>query len=517
MTRTSTIYFGPPGTGKTTTLLNRLEEHLAIDRIESQRVAFLTFTRRARTEAIERAHTTLGIRARDLPHFRTIHSMAFKALKLSDGDVMGREALTEFGALMGVEFGNVSYTEQAAEGLMSQSFGDHVLAIDNLARLRGVAARVVWNDARSPYEWPVVDQFCRSYASFKHDKGMLDFTDVLHEYASKGEPLDAVLAFVDEAQDLSALQWRVVERALSNVETLYVAGDDDQAIYRWAGAEVEEFMRVEGERIVLNHSYRIPRAVHALSARVLSRITTRVQKAFTPRDADGLVARHASHTSIPLLPDDQWLWLVRNRYLLSPLRTYLMERGVVFTMHGQSSVLESERDAIYTWERLRAGRARSVVEVRALYAKLRGNTQVRHGHKLLPEVANDDTLLTIAQLRAEHGLMVDGDWFDVITAIPIDRRTYYRRLLREHGSLKLAPTVQLETIHGAKGTEAQKVALFVEQSRRTWEEAQRAPDEEHRVWYVGATRAREELHVIEAAGRYAYDFPRAQRAAVVMT
>jgi superfamily I DNA/RNA helicase len=49
---TRTIYFGPPGTGKTTTLLARLEEHLAIDRIAPDRVAFLTFTRRARAEAV---------------------------------------------------------------------------------------------------------------------------------------------------------------------------------------------------------------------------------------------------------------------------------------------------------------------------------------------------------------------------------------------------------------------------------------------------------------------------------
>jgi hypothetical protein len=232
-----------------------------------------------------------------------------------------------------------------------------------------------------------------------------------------------------------------------------------------------------------------------------------VEKRFASRDADGVVHRHASHESLPLDPDDRWLWLVRNRYLLPPLRAHLMERGVVFTMHGQSSVLESERDAIYCWERLRTGRAQSATAVRSMYAKLRTRTQVAHGHKLLPDVADDKTMLRMEQLRAEHGLMVDGNWYDVFASMPIDRRMYYRRLLREHGTLKLAPCVQLETIHGAKGAEAPKVALFVAQSRRTWDEAQRQPDEEHRVWYVGATRAREELHVVESESRYAYRFP----------
>ena len=501
------IYFGPPGTGKTTTLLQRLEEQLRAG-VPASAIAFLTFTRRARAEAVERVERVLGVAPRNLPHFRTIHSMAFKALRLTQGDVLGREALREFGALMGMEFGEVGATEQAAEGLSSASRGDHLLALDNLARLRSVPVRSVWQAANSDCEWPVVDQFSRSYAAFKRERGVLDFTDVLLEYVDHGPPLDVRVAFIDEAQDLSALQWRAAKHATQAAEVQYVAGDDDQAIYRWAGAEVEEFMALDGERIVLDRSHRLPRTVHAVGAQVLRRIKRRVPKEFAARDAEGRVQRHATLSSLPVRQGEQWLWLVRNRFLLQPLREHLIERGIVYTMHGASSVVGSERDAIYTWERLRAGKAQRVQDVRDLYAKLRTGTQVVRGHKLLPECEDENALLTLTDLRAAHGLLCDGAWFDVLTSIPLPRRAYYRRLLREHGSLRLPPTVQLETIHGSKGAEAEKVALFLEQSRRTWEEAQRAPDEEHRVWYVGVTRAREELHVVEASGRYAYALPR---------
>jgi hypothetical protein len=285
-----------------------------------------------------------------------------------------------------------------------------------------------------------------------------------------------------------------------------VAGDDDQAIYRWAGAEVEEFMKLSGERVVLDHSYRLPRAIHARAGKILQRIKHRVPKEFAPRDADGAIARHATVDSLEVKPGDRWLWLVRNRYTMQALREVLTARGVVYSQHGASSILDGEREAIYVWERLRTGKALPVPAIRDMYSKLRSGTQIARGHKLLPKAEEQDTL-SISQLRESHGLLVDGAWFEVFDSIPLIRRAYYRQILRAHGTLKVDPQVQLETIHGAKGTEAPKVALFLEQSRRTWEEARKEPDEEHRVWYVGATRAKEELHLVEGSGRYAYAFP----------
>ncbi len=217
---------------------------------------------------------------------------------------------------------------------------------------------------------------------------------------------------------------------------------------------------------------------------------------------------HANAEALPLDGEAPWLWLVRNRYLLGPLRSLLEQRGVVYSEHGNSSVHEAERDAIYCWERLRVGKAISVVQIRDVYQLLKTRTQVKHGYKLLPKV-EEEAMLTLDELRATHGLLAEGTWFEVFTSIPIERRMYYRKLLRDHRTLKLPPRVQLDTIHGAKGAECERVALFLEQSRRTWEEAQTAPDDEHRVFYVGATRAKEELHVVAPAAQYAYAWPRA--------
>ena len=49
--------------------------------------------------------------------------------------------------------------------------------------------------------------------------------------------------FIDEAQDLSPLQWQLYDKLKEHCDQIYLAGDDDQAIYAWAGADVNRFIK----------------------------------------------------------------------------------------------------------------------------------------------------------------------------------------------------------------------------------------------------------------------------------
>ncbi len=68
---------------------------------------------------------------------------------------------------------------------------------------------------------------------------------------------------------------------------MYVAGDDDQAIYRWAGADVDKFIKLEGKSTVLDQSYRVPITVHELANKLNLRIKDRIKKEFKPRTETG--------------------------------------------------------------------------------------------------------------------------------------------------------------------------------------------------------------------------------------
>ena len=83
-------------------------------------------------------------------------------------------------------------------------------------------------------------------------------------FLKKKNPPPLKYLFVDEAQDLSAHQWQVIDmiqEVAKPIET-YIAGDDDQAIFRWAGADIEHFIAMaknDANTIIpLTQSYRIP-------------------------------------------------------------------------------------------------------------------------------------------------------------------------------------------------------------------------------------------------------------------
>ena len=98
--------------------------------------------------------------------------------------------------------------------------------------------------------------------------------------------------FIDEAQDLSLLQWEMVRKIWSRAEKTYIAGDDDQAIFKWAGADVDHFIALKEEVDdikTLDQSYRIPGGpIHDLSQKIIGKVQNRFEKTYKPRDGTNL-------------------------------------------------------------------------------------------------------------------------------------------------------------------------------------------------------------------------------------
>jgi len=254
--------------------------------------------------------------------------------------------------MLGIEVGGNKLNDEIYS--LSAPIGDRLLFLDNLARisessLNDIYDTVVDDDIN-------IDEFrlvSTSLKKYKDKFKLLDFTDLLEMFIDHGLCPKLHTLIVDEAQDLSKLQWRVVHLLADNAEHVYAAGDDDQAIYRWAGASVENFIELQGDKKILNQSYRVPQEAHKLAKEVLSNIKNRVVKMFNPSEIKGEIHYHFAVDDIDM-SQGTWLLLARNTFLLKEYERVLKMNGyededriTISTIHGVKGG-EAEHVAIMT-------------------------------------------------------------------------------------------------------------------------------------------------------------------------
>ena len=136
------VIIGPPGTGKTTKLLSLVESHLNSG-VLPQHIGYLAFTRKAAEEAKERAYEKFKYDEKDLPYFRTIHSLCFKQLGLRRGDVMTHSHYRELGDMLGLEVQGGKLEEGQMFGMKP---GDKLFFLENLARMKRTPIEGVYQE-----------------------------------------------------------------------------------------------------------------------------------------------------------------------------------------------------------------------------------------------------------------------------------------------------------------------------------------------------------------------------------
>ena len=118
-----------------------------------------------------------------------------------------------------------------------------LLRIIQLAKLRGITPEQQYNlkEHTQDIEIGQLKQFVYDLNQYKKEYNLIDFTDMIKEFVllDKSPKFDVV--FIDEAQDLSRSQWGMAKCIWDKTKHTYIAGDDDQAIFRWAGADVDSF------------------------------------------------------------------------------------------------------------------------------------------------------------------------------------------------------------------------------------------------------------------------------------
>ena len=493
-----TIILGPPGTGKTTTLLNLVEEFLRAG-TDIKKIGYFSFTRRAAYEAISRAEEKFMIDKDEIPYFRTLHSLAFKMLGLKKERVMKREDYREFGLKCGIPIKVASHNE--SDGIFNSD--NEYLRIINKARVKEIPVLEQYDkNEHNRYvdvERDLLYLLDQELKKYKQEKGLVDYDDMLEKFIRQDVSPSFDVLFIDEAQDLSPLQWRMVRALWSKANKTYIAGDDDQAIFKWAGADVDTFIALKEEVDhvnTLDQSYRIPGGpIHELSQNIIKNVSNRYSKEYRPRQELGDLTRYTDVTQVDM-SQGQWLVLSSANHFLDDIKDLCELQGWYYAHKHRNSIKLDLLLAIQTWEKWRKQEhALPVASIKNIYSYLGDN--VTKGYRTGKTMNDEETGYYIDECHADHGLLTRDVWYKAFAGLDAETENYIRNMLSKNEKISQTPRIILSTIHAAKGGEADNVLVLPDITKSAADHDDINPDELHRLFYVAVTRAKKSLHILE--------------------
>ena len=503
-----TLIFGPPGCGKTHTLIESVRDALSSG-VEPDKIGFVSFTRKAVAEALDRACKEFSLDKKQLPFFKTLHSIAFHGLRLETKDMLGKQDWGYIGSRVGLIFNNVD-TISPDDGHLLPSImennGAKYIQLIMRAKYRGVSLEQEFNDANDyNLDYNMMLKVNKEIISYKQKQNKYDFTDLIDKYRTIDPPhLD--LLIVDEAQDLTPLQWLMIEHMSGRADRVIFAGDDDQAIHKWTGVDVNLFMNCTDNIKILEQSYRMPKKIYDLSRNICNRIRGRMPKQFKPTSFEGEVHYHGSFFDIPL-DQGSWTIMARTNKMVKEFASKLIEEGYLYSLKGYCSVSQKVAEIMITWKRIQEGDRLPVYILKSFYKNVskQGNLAVvKRGSSNLLEAYQDDEVLDYYKLKKDCGLVapIERDAMDV-ARLGDQEKLYIKSLQRRGEDISQPPRIKLSTFHAMKGGEDDHCVVYLGTTQACINSEDQ--DSEHRAFYVGITRAKKTLHLLETDKKYRYE------------
>jgi DNA helicase-2/ATP-dependent DNA helicase PcrA len=506
------------GTGKTRAITHRIAYAASIGVMDPQKVLALTFTARAAGEMRTRLRT-LGV---PTVAARTIHSAALKQLLYFWPQVFGGRAPDLLTTKTG--FITQAITRADLQGTLSITSRD---------LMRDIASEIEWakssqvvpedyvNESSKRTQKPRINpeqiaQVYSAYMSLMKQERAMDFEDVLlltaamleEEREVRERVQDQYRYFtIDEYQDISPLQQRVINSWLGSRQEICVVGDPAQTIYSFAGA-TPVFLNTftqrfpDAEVIRLTSGYRSTPEI-TLMANTVLRSASMGQELVAQNDhgSKPTVAAYKDESAeiagvvkdIGVLlsegaPAQEVAILARTNNQLNSIEKAIAAAGLPYQVRNNERFF----DRTDVREFLKGVRTASVIPTEGVYwlDELRTLAQ---------------PFLTGAAIDGIAGLLHLARELDADDSFaPKTLRAYLREVEDrvQQNNPPTMPVLTLATLHAAKGLEWERVfligvseSILPFDSGNTGPENQSAIDEERRLFYVGITRAKKDLRM----------------------
>lgn len=507
------------GTGKTRVITHRIAYAIAAGVTDANKTLALTFTARAAGEMRARLRT-LGIPNATA---RTFHSAALKQLMYFWPYSFGGS----FPSLLTVKSGFISEAISRADTALAPQ----------TSTLREVAGEIEWakvleigpedyvesalgqgrsirvqNSKSDKQNLEEVSKIYASYETLKREERAIDFEDVLlltvgmlEEDRDVRERIrDQYRYFtVDEYQDVSPLQQRLLNLWLGNREEICVVGDAAQTIYSFAGASSAFLLNFtkkypSAEVIRLSRGYRSTPEIIGTANAIL-------RQGGMLGSSDHQLSSMNDHGVAPIIE--------RSDSVASEAASVVEKITAIKQSHTAAGTPESQQPTIAILTRTNS----QLEAFEQALKKSNIDSLVKSSDRFFERVDVKDAMRVIRQasvLPAE-----DGDWYSELESIlrPFGAADYVQAFLRlaktmkedgaptmrtflreledraEQNNPPTLPGVVLATLHAAKGLEWDHVFLagvsegFLPMGSDT--------NEERRLFYVGLTRARHQVHI----------------------
>jgi DNA helicase-2/ATP-dependent DNA helicase PcrA len=564
-----TRLFGGPGSGKTTALLDRVEELLDRDGVEMRDVLVVSYTRAAAAEVRERLAERLDENPRALRgNVSTMHAKAYDLLNLSRGDVVGESEKEEFCEDYGLPYED-EYASGSRRTARSTTLGNKIIATSQwLQRTRRDVAD--WYDI--PFQWnddevrlpPDIDpeaqvgnkytptwssdddridipEAIRAWRSYKGSEGLVGFADMLERVAERSLLPNVDHLVIDEFQDITQLQYAVYDEWKPHMDTVFIAGDDDQVVYAWQGADPKLLLEEGGEDVILDTSHRLPSNVLEVVQQEVQHITERQEKNLRPRTEGGTVEAVESPSVLDLVrnvrstieatEDETVMVLFRARYQLFEFVEAFIDEGIPFkALTDQRLWTDRLTDYVRAVEALNEDEPIDGLQARRLVDMLQdsafGTGDRNEMRDALDEREEEAGVEDITNLEIEPEFVRDHAPFMPQPPAAADMLRKVTRYQRQSidayfrgDYLGMDPNrVRVGTIHSAKGREADHVYVATDLTEKVVEQMAASvgddlpdglefpnrggtvpylTDNERRVFYVGMSRARNRLVLLQ--------------------
>ena len=564
-----TRLFGGPGSGKTTALLDRVDTILDDEAVDIRDILVVSYTRAAAAEVRERLAERMDVHPKSLQgNVCTMHAKAYELLDLSRKDVVNESDKKEFCEQYGLDYED-EYKSAGRRTARSTTLGNKIIATSQWLQRTGREV-ADWYDV--PFQWDVetvrlppdidpnalsgnkytptwssddnrvdVPESIRAWRAYKGDEGLVGFADMLERTAQRSLVPNVDYLVIDEFQDITTLQYRVFEEWRPHMQTILIAGDDDQVVYAWQGADPNLLLDAEvDEDIVLPNSYRLPSKILDVVNKEIRHIDKRQEKDLKPRKEGGVVEAIQQPSMLDVVrqvrgiingdPDETAMILFRARYQMFQFIDEFLPEGIPFQIMTDQRMW-TDRFASYVrsiealdaGEDIDAARARRVTDMLddAAFGMNDRDDLFDAIEEAVGDAEPEDVMISAELIREHAPFLPDplsaGEMTRKITSF--QRKSMQAFFATGQFSHVDPGRIRVGTIHSAKGREADHVLVATDLTEKVVEQmsATADPDDvpgdeeftpasnpvpvltdnERRVFYVGMSRARERLVLME--------------------